>query len=154
MLSAGTGSCGCLRGQRVKTALSPEVALLKDRWKASQVWRFYQYQRGALARNYSFELSPAEFENICQQACFYCGAPPTNVAKLPRPVKTKGRQGDWLYNGIDRRDNTQGYTLANSVACCKQCNYAKHAYTEQEFLDWVNRVALHQVKKRRLTLVA
>lgn len=31
----------------------------------------------------------------------------------------------YFYNGIDRLDNTKGYTPENSVACCKHCNSLK-----------------------------
>ena len=43
-------------------------------------------------------------------------------------------------NGIDRVDSSKGYTLENSVPCCKYCNIAKHTMTSTEFYAWVRRV--------------
>lgn len=39
-------------------------------------------------------------------------------------------------NGIDRVDSSKGYTVENSVACCKYCNTAKNTMTESEFYTW------------------
>lgn len=36
--------------------------------------------------------------------------------------------------GIDRVDNTVGYTPGNSVPCCKTCNLMKYQYTAEDFL--------------------
>lgn len=45
-----------------------------------------------------------------------------------------------VYNGLDRRDNAQGYTLENTVPCCKFCNFAKNVYSEEDFIGWINRL--------------
>ena len=36
-------------------------------------------------------------------------------------------------NGVDRVDNTKGYSVDNSVPCCKFCNTAKHTMSEGDF---------------------
>ena len=43
------------------------------------------------------------------------------------------------YNGIDRIDNNIGYTIDNSVSCCKYCNFAKNDFLLDEFLLWIKR---------------
>lgn len=43
-------------------------------------------------------------------------------------------------NGIDRVDSSIGYTIQNSVPCCKICNYAKHNLTLEEFTLWLDRL--------------
>lgn len=48
--------------------------------------------------------------------------------------------GAYTYNGIDRVDNNKGYTITNSVPCCKDCNFAKRDMTHDEFIAWVTRV--------------
>jgi hypothetical protein len=42
---------------------------------------------------------------------------------------------------MNRLDNSKGYSIENSVPCCKMCNLAKHANTYQEFVDMCVRVA-------------
>lgn len=41
-----------------------------------------------------------------------------------------------IYNGIDRIDNAKGYTIENSVTCCKRCNFAKRNMSYDEFISW------------------
>lgn len=42
---------------------------------------------------------------------------------------------------IDRFDNDQGYTNANSKPCCKICNYMKSDYTIDFFLKQCQKIA-------------
>jgi 5-methylcytosine-specific restriction endonuclease McrA len=37
-----------------------------------------------------------------------------------------------------------GYYDDNVVACCKNCNVAKLDRTQEDFLKWIKRVAVHQ----------
>ncbi len=91
-----------------------------------------QYKQGAIQRNLSFDLSKDDIKNITKQNCFYCGIPPTQIAN-----PAKGNNGGYVYNGIDRKDNTLGYTLENAVACCVHCNFSKRERTVTEFVDWI-----------------
>ena len=43
-------------------------------------------------------------------------------------------------NGIDRIDNNLGYTVQNSISCCKKCNYAKHKMSYDEFIELVTNI--------------
>ncbi len=74
------------------------------------------YQRSAKARDYSFNLSEEQFNQLWQKPCYYCGA-------------------DIKHIGIDRVDNTRGYESNNVIPCCTQCNKMKRSYTQQEFLS-------------------
>jgi hypothetical protein len=48
-----------------------------------------------------------------------------------------------VFNGIDRVDNTKGYTLENCVPCCTRCNLAKHTMSLTAFKEWVAEVFTH-----------
>lgn len=48
-----------------------------------------------------------------------------------------------MINGIDRVDNTKGYSIDNCVAACRRCNVAKADMTPDQFREWVLRVAAH-----------
>ena len=92
------------------------------------------YKGGAKKRGYTWDLTEEQFKNITQKNCHYCGAKPNNISK------TKCNTGDYIYNGIDRIDNNEGYTIDNVVPCCKTCNQAKSNKTLQEFKDWIKKV--------------
>ena len=72
-----------------------------------------------------------------QGDCHYCGEPPTE--NLSDQTYTYG-QGVFKRNGIDRKDNTLGYTVANTVPCCGVCNTAKMAVSEKDFYKWIYKV--------------
>lgn len=98
---------------------------------------FYkQVQNNAESRNMDFCLTKEQVREISQKKCFYCGKEPSQriKSKLHRVV------GDFIYNGIDRVDNTKGYTIDNCVPCCKTCNWCKVDRTVDEFRVWVDRV--------------
>jgi len=43
-------------------------------------------------------------------------------------------------DGVDRVDNTKGYTKENCVPCCKICNRLKSDLTKEEFEEYQKRV--------------
>lgn len=121
-------SCGCF---------SKEVRSLKNGEAAfNKVWS--SYKNHARRRNYSFNLTKEEFKTLVQENCDYCGAEPSNV------FSSGSNTGKYTYNGIDRVENSQGYSIDNCVPCCKTCNYAKQGMSKSEFLSWVERVHLHK----------
>lgn len=70
---------------------------------------YNNYKKGAIERNYEFKLSEQEFNNIINQNCYICGK----------------KNNTQHMNGIDRYDNTVGYTIDNCRPCCGQCNFMK-----------------------------
>lgn len=97
---------------------------------------FRNYKRSAKARNKPFELTEEQFKALTKQNCHYCGSEPIKKYKEGRFTS------DYVYNGIDRVDNSLGYTVDNSVACCGDCNFMKHMATKEEFLSHVNKIYL------------
>lgn len=90
-----------------------------------------------------FQLTLDEFANITKKPCRYCGVEPRRTVKRkksPNPIEC-------LANGIDRLDNSVGYTTDNSVPCCETCNRAKLAMTEGEFVSWIKQAYLHLSKE-------
>lgn len=92
------------------------------------------YKKRSLEKFGKFELNKDQFRKITKQLCYYCEASPSNIAKK------KWHNGAYIYNGIDRFDNNIGYTLENSIPCCKTCNYAKRNLTFDEFNNWIKRI--------------
>jgi hypothetical protein len=93
------------------------------------------YKDDAKRRELSFGLTPERFRTLTKSTCKYCGVPP-----LQSHNTHKNQGTPYVYNGIDRQDNKQGYTLENSVACCCVCNKAKRAMSVSQFMDWIQRL--------------
>ena len=99
-----TKSCGCLR--RSVDAPDEKTGFIR-------VYRRYKSTKR------TFSLSEDQFKHLVQQNCYYCGESPRMISK--------GRKGspDFVYNGLDRLDNSLGYTIDNVVPCCKRDNKLK-----------------------------
>ena len=87
---------------------------------------FKTYQKGAIKRGLSFELDKQTFAFLVHQPCYYCG-------------RTELRPH--ILNGIDRSDNTQGYTVANCLSCCMECNRMKMAMSKDNFIALIRLIA-------------
>jgi len=129
MVKGGTKSCGCLKHE----SRPARNKLPKGEAAFRCCYRTYKIQ--AQHRKLPFELNENQFRQLVTANCHYCDEPPSNTAKHPH------RNGNFVYNGIDRVDNQLGYTAANTVPCCRQCNHAKYKYTIENFLTWAARVA-------------
>jgi 5-methylcytosine-specific restriction endonuclease McrA len=90
---------------------------------------YARYKVSARNRDYEFLLLFDEFYKLTQMDCVYCGDKPNSI------LAQKNTVGSITYNGIDRRDNTLGYTLENCYPCCSRCNKAKLTMTHDQFLD-------------------
>jgi len=129
-LKAGqTNSCGCLQKEKAKSQKIPNGGAAKNKL-------YGQYANKSKKRGYSFELTKDEFLIKTSEQCYYCGTPPTAVFK--------SKTSSYVYNGIDRVDNKQGYTTINTVACCSICNYAKRELSSKDFSAWVKRIYAYQ----------
>lgn len=123
-----TKSCGCLRKERTGNINRIDFGLATMRKVINN------YKKCAEKRGYIYDLTEKQFKEITQRKCYYCGAKPANVKS------GKLYNGEYIYNGIDRVNNTKGYTIDNVVSCCKTCNMAKNNLSLQEFRNWVERV--------------
>lgn len=141
IISNKTKSCGCLR--KITNASNSIKSRYKMAKKDSGYKSIYNsYLCNAKAKNKIFEIEFEDFKNLLIGNCFYCNSEPLNVyMKSYYNVK---------YNGVDRRNNDTGYTLENSVSCCKMCNIAKNNNTEENFKNWIVRVYNNLEKLKEL----
>jgi 5-methylcytosine-specific restriction endonuclease McrA len=107
---------------------------------------FKRYQNGAWTRNYDFDLTMEQFQVLITAKCHYCGTEPKTEIKICRRTDTFKEDIISSYNGIDRIDNDLGYTLENSVTCCKHCNYLKRNQTYGEFLAKIKEIYFNLCK--------
>jgi hypothetical protein len=96
-------------------------------------------------RGLEFTLNIDEFRTLTSANCHYCNSPPLNIKKRRNP-----NLKPYIFNGLDRKDNSKGYTLENVVTCCKFCNYAKHTSTYEDFIKWLDRLVEFRVEKNKI----
>ena len=77
--------------------------------------KYLKYLQLSNMRNKEFELTIKQYWDIKQNPCYYCG----NQHNI----------------GIDRLDNTKGYTVENSVPCCYMCNMMKNTMSEDQLIN-------------------
>lgn len=51
---------------------------------------------------------------------------------------------EFVYNGIDRMDNSLGYISGNVVTCCQICNRAKGAMLLEDFMLWIKQLVTYR----------
>ena len=103
-----TGSCGCKRKLH--------------NYESSKKQVMSHYKLGAKKRGYNFELTGEQFNAIILMNCYYCGSPPLNKCKSKQLQQP---DGPFMYSGVDRFDNSKGYTVSNCVPSCAYCNRMK-----------------------------
>lgn len=119
-----TKSCGCLNVERAsRKRLSDE-----DRVKNSLS---QEYKNSAKQRGLVYEISENFLFVSVKSNCHYCGKPPN---KPHRKCDT------FLYNGLDRVDNSIGYIASNVVPCCYICNKMKGELPVEVFLEHLNKI--------------
>ena len=126
-----TRSCGCY----VKEVQASDAWKLKSRRPGTAFRRCLdQYKANARHRGLSWELTEEQFRSLTQSPCYYTGEKPSNVKKV--------RSGEeYVYNGIDRLDNSKGYVIENCVPCCFEINAMKSDMTVQHFVSLCAKVS-------------
>ncbi len=142
LVSGAVRSCNCLQREVARKNRLGKASVNRLPFGRSMRNRVLsQYKQQADKRGYSWELTDSQFEELSQQLCHYCGRPPIGCAK------TKANNGEFVYNGIDRINNTQGYTSKNIVTCCKICNRCKSDMSYDEFIEYLV-MAGHHLKNK------
>ena len=113
-------SCGCRKGYRSFDLKGLPKSVISN------------YKYSAKKRGYEYDLTEEEAVELFESDCFYCGDPPSNAKKDKDRV--------YLYNGIDRLDNSRGYYSDNVVSCCHTCNKMKMDLSYSEFIDHIAKI--------------
>jgi len=124
-------SCSC--GNRIPR---PKQQLPNNLGPKKELYRKYEAQ--AKRRGIAFELTVKLFSNLIERDCHYCGVEPNTKRVM---YKRKSVERTFVYNGVDRVDNKNGYTVENCVTCCSICNNSKATLTIDEWKTWLKRVA-------------
>jgi len=88
--------------------------------------------------------------------CHYCDIAPKKYSAYHKTDgsfrKEKSLHADWaeqqwiFANGIDRVDNSKGYSDTNCVPCCSECNHAKGTKSYGEFIKYLERITSYRKK--------
>jgi len=133
-----TLSCGCYKKEKLA-----QVNTLEES-QASINALFSVYKHTAKSRGYDFLLTKDEFLYLTKQNCFYCGKEPSQISR------SQSNTGNYIYNGIDRVNNFNGYTIENCVPCCGECNVAKSNKTIKQFFEWIERIYNYSIKNKEV----
>ena len=127
-------TCGC----------GTDSAGLTAKQRRSMNSRMNSYKSGAKKRGLDWYLTYDQFTSIVAKDCFFCGTPAKEwdcMSNAPSLQKDRSHTNsdDYkiVFNGIDRFDSSEGYTLDNCVPCCTSCNRAK---SDLEFVDFKEHV--------------
>ncbi len=126
-----TRSCGCLQRENRATYGGAAGSNILPYGFASRNELLASYQKSARDREIEWGLSKREFCDIIAEPCVYCGSQASSVRKPNAQVN-----GEFVYSGIDRIDNSKGYIPGNVVSCCWVCNRAKSTMGLHDFLGW------------------
>ena len=91
--------------------------------------KYTMYIGSAKKRKLLFALTFEQFMTFWQKPCHYCHDPVETI-------------------GLDRVDNSKGYTLDNTVSCCTPCNRSKFKYTTEAFISHCIKVAIANCASR------
>ncbi len=97
-----------------------------------------RYKGQAKQRGLIWALSEEDFDRLTKETCHYCGLPPANKKRL--------KSGDFIYSGLDRKDNDRNYEIDNVVASCAGCNRFKGKMPYLDFLAYLGRISEHHSK--------
>jgi hypothetical protein len=123
-------SCGCKKHLYDRRG----IRKLGDKPARNKAYSFYRTK--ALNVGLEFDLSLKKFEELTSSLCFYCGCEPQNTYKTNTDT--------YKYNGLDRVDNSKGYTESNVVPCCGSCNTRKSSITKEmifKLYEWFKQYA-------------
>lgn len=126
-------SCGCLQPESARERTS------KPKGQAAFNTLLFSYKQNARLRGFEFFLTDDEFANLTKQPCFYCGKPPSQI------FHRTNMNGSYTYSGVDRINNSIGYTTDNCVPCCGKCNHMKGTFDYEEFMLTVIEIYKHNV---------
>lgn len=120
-LSSSCKECGGNIRKKYFQENHSKILILKKQYRKTPKSKYSRYKTSARVRKYYFELTLEEFSKLIYQRCYYCGSEE--------------------FIGIDRKDNKKGYTVENSVSCCKECNFSKHTQNASEFIERCKKIA-------------
>jgi hypothetical protein len=121
---------------QARTKYSPQEATARKIWSS-------RYNDG----NILFE----QFLTLAAKDCYYCGAPPNNKYNEASGDKRRSiiakTKGLFIYNGLDRLNQSLNHNIDNVVTCCKICNMTKRNMNHDQFIELITKI-YHNMKDK------
>ncbi len=95
---------------------------LKYNYHKKPKYRYATYKRGAVSRGVEFSISYEQFMEYWDKPCQYCGNTINGI-------------------GLDRKNNTKGYSVDNINTCCTMCNFMKRKLDDKTFIEQCKLIA-------------
>jgi hypothetical protein len=113
--------------------LQKEIADLKYSEYRKYKTIYNRYKGNARYKNRDFNLTLKDVIKFVDSECYYCG--------------------DKNSQGIDRINSKLGYTIENTLPCCKICNQMKHVFTNDEFFNKIHLIYNKHLKESSTTIL-
>lgn len=143
-------SCGCLRKETARKNLLDTKDKRKGKTGRKKIYPRKEYFFSVMVKSYKkninhknlkWDLNIKDFIELLKNNCFWCGDLPSKTR-----VHTRYR-GLIKLNGIDRKNNNEGYNKKNCVTCCKTCNYMKRNLSPRKFKNHIAKIYKHSIEK-------
>lgn len=84
-------------------------------------------------KSQEMDISLNYYFYLTQNNCYYCDSKPRQRGEnYPSSI--------YFANGVDRVDNSIGYTKSNCVTACTNCNLMKTSSSQHSFFQHVKRI--------------
>lgn len=132
-------SCGCLRSETSRKSIAkPILGRTLPYGEAARNKLYFTYRFDAKGKDVDFCLTRDQFSILTKGNCAYCGKEPNHAYTY------KNMNGPYTANGIDRVNSSLGYTIENTVSCCKTCNLMKNTLSVEEFFTHIELIYKHK----------
>lgn len=139
--TSNTTSCGCYKNDLLQ-ATTERRRKYVDKLDAALHRHYLSTKNNARSRDLVFELDFDYFVTLVKQPCYYCGTVSSEIiVNITTDRNRKTVRYRICLRGIDRYNNSLGYTISNSVAACFTCNRAKSTLDAVDFIDMCCKIA-------------
>jgi hypothetical protein len=140
LLRGNTKSCGCLAKELFLKRARGSTKSRAGKGEAGLNRLYSRLVADAEKHHRKFELSLDQVKKITACNCVYCGVEPKqgSYCKSKKLSKEALENSKYIYNGIDRVNNSKGYEIGNCVPCCGSCNKSK---TNKTLFNWFSSLA-------------
>ena len=115
------------RVEHIVNYIEYKEVLYPDLFSNYKWFNYLTYKQSAKQRHLEFTLSKDVFEVEIKKDCYLCGK----------------KMSEHHKNGLDRFDNSVGYTMENIRPCCRDCNYMKFKSSYDDFINKCRKVCDH-----------
>lgn len=91
--------------------------------------KFTEYKSRAQKAGMAFELTLEQFQMFWKKHCTYCGSVINTI-------------------GLDRINNSIGYTIDNCVPCCSICNNQKHSLSLEDWICHIEKIYNYYIRRK------